>query len=151
MAYCTALVPVVGQSYGAGALARVRETRRVTNRLAFYYSGICLLLLIFGAAPFCAVFSDDAEVVRMAVIYLLITVFGYAGMHITTWTSLMINTIGRPHEVTLINMSRVFLFLIPFCFLGVRFFGFVGLAVGIALGNSASGLLAYHIGRRHLR
>jgi putative MATE family efflux protein len=151
MAYCTALVPLVGQNFGAGEMGRVAETRRVSNRLAIYYSAVCLVLLIFGAAPFCAVFSDDPEVIRLAVMYLLITLLGHVGMHVTTWTSLMINTIGRPYEVTQINLCRVFLFLVPFTVLGVRFFGFAGLAGGIALGNLASGGLAYWIGRRHLR
>jgi Na+-driven multidrug efflux pump len=151
MAYGIALVPFVGHNYGAEAHHRVQETRRISNRLALIYAGIALLILLPAAHPVSSLFSQDAEVVHLSTMYLIIAVFGMAGILVSMWMSQMLNVIGKPRPVMAISLFRVFLFIIPLSLLGSHFFGFYGLAGGIASGNLLSGINAYFTARRQLR
>lgn len=150
MAYGIAVVPLVGQNYGAQAMDRVRETRSISTRFAYFYSATCLVVLVFCAAPLARLFSKDEVVIHFAVLYLMGAALGQSGLNLTNWTSLMINTAGYPREVMLLNLGRVFVFLIPLCIFGTRLFGFIGLVGGITLGNLISGYLAWRLGRRRL-
>jgi putative MATE family efflux protein len=151
MAYGTAIVPFVGHNYGAEAHHRVDETRRISNRFSLLYAGSALIILLPAARPLSALFSHDPLVVNLSTRYLLISVLGMAGILNSMWMSQLLNVIGKPKPVMLINMSRVFLFIAPLSFLGSRFFGFSGLVSGIALGNLLSGLQAVWTVRRQLR
>jgi putative MATE family efflux protein len=151
MAYGTALVPFVGHNYGAEAHHRVDEARVISTRFAFIYAGTALLILLLSARMLSALFSDDPEVVRHSALYLRIAALGMAGVLLSMWMSQLLNVIGRPRPVMIINFSRVFLFIIPLCFLGSHFFGFIGLVAGITLGNLLAGLQAWWIVRRELR
>lgn len=150
-AYGIAIVPFVGHNYGADAHHRVQEARRISIRFALIYAAATLLLLLPTAKLMSSWFSNDPEVVRRSTSYLLISTLGMSGGLISMWMSQLLNVIGKPKPVMTINLCRVFLFLIPLCLLGSRFFGFPGLVAGIALGNLLSGTQAYFTTRRQLR
>jgi len=151
ISYSMAIVPFVGHNYGANALNRVQETRRISTRLAFLYAGITLLLLFPTAHWISSWFSTDPVVIKMSVTYLLFAVLGHAGFHVSTWMSQILNVIGKPKPVLLINLSRVFVFIMPLSFLGSRLFGYTGLVAGLALANLLAGALAYHTTRKQLK
>ncbi len=151
MSYSMAIVPFVGHNFGAEAHDRVWEARRLSIRFALLYAGITLLLLIPAARLISGWFSTDPVVIRLSVTYLLIAVFGHAGLHAGTWMGQLLNVIGRPRPVMIISFSRVFLFIMPLCLLGSRWFGFVGLVAGLALANLLSGLQAWWVVRRQLQ
>jgi len=150
MSYSMALIPFVGHNYGANAHDRVEETRRISTKLAFLYAGVTLLLLLPTVKWISSWFSTDPVVIRMSVTYLLFAALGHAGLHISTWLSQILNVIGKPKPVLLINLSRVFIFIIPFSFLGSRLFGYTGLVAGLAFANLLAGALAYWMTRRQL-
>lgn len=150
MSYSMAIVPFVGHNYGAKALDRVQEARRISIRFALVYAGITLLLLVPTVRLISGWFSSDPVVIRLSVTYLLIAVFGHAGLHASTWMGQLFNVIGRPKPVLIISLSRVFIFIMPLCLLGSHWFGFVGLVGGLALANLAAGGLAYGLTRRQL-
>ncbi|MEI6891225.1 MAG: MATE family efflux transporter [Pontiella sp.] len=145
--YGIAIVPFVGHNFGAKAHDRVRETRRISIRFSFVYAGIALLVLLPLARPISRWFSPDPQVIHLSTTYLIFAVFGMTGGLIGYWMSQMLTVVGRPLPVMIINLSRVFLFIIPLSLFGARHFGFTGLVVGIALGNLLSGTLAYFISR----
>jgi len=57
------------------------------------------------------------------------------------------NVLGKPRLALYINLARLFLFYIPFAYLGGHWFGLKGLLVGIALGNC----MAYVLAKFYLR
>lgn len=150
MAYGTAIVPFVGQNFGAEAHHRVQEVRRISARFALLYSGIAFLLLLPTAKFMSGWFSDDPLIIHLSVVYLVIAVIGHSGVYLSMWLSQLLNVIGRPRPVMGINISRVFLLIIPLTLLGSRLAGFPGLVAGIALGNLLAGALAYFTTRREL-
>ena len=150
ISYGIALVPFVGQNFGAGEHERVQQVRRASNRFALLYSVAVLLILLPSAGFLSSGFSDDPNVVHLSTTYLLIAVLGHAGLHISIWMGQVMNVIGRPGPVMIIGFARVFGFVMPLSLLGSTLFGFSGLVAGIALGNLLSGALAYWLSRRIL-
>ncbi|VGO17114.1 Multidrug export protein MepA [Pontiella desulfatans] len=150
MAYGIAIVPFVGQNYGAEAHHRVEEARHISIRFAFLYAGITVLLLLPMARVASGWFSSDPTVVQLSTTYLLVSVLGMVGGLVSMWMSQLLNVIGRPRPVMAINLVRVFAFIIPLSLLGSRFFGFAGLVAGLALGNLLSGTHAYSTTRKQL-
>ncbi|RKX40189.1 MAG: MATE family efflux transporter [Verrucomicrobia bacterium] len=149
--YGIAIVPFVGQNYGARALDRVQHARRISNRLAFIYAGTTLLLLLPTASFVSGWFSEDATVVRLSTLYLLVATLGHAGVYIANWMSQLLNVMGKPAPVMVINISRVFIYIVPLSLLGSRLFGYTGLVVGLALGNLLGGTQAYLTTRAQFR
>jgi len=150
MAYGTALVPFVGHNYGAAAHSRVQEVRRISTRFALLYSVVAFLLLLPTAKFMSGWFSSDPLIIHLSAVYLIIAVTGHAGVYLSMWLSQMLNVIGKPRPVLGINLSRVFLFIMPLSLLGSRLAGFTGLVTGIAVGNLLAGALAYFVTRRQL-
>jgi len=151
MAYAIAIIPFVGQNYGAAEHGRIQEARRISNRFALLYAGAALLILLPAARPVSKLFSADPEVIRLSTTYLLIAVLGMAGILVSMWMSQFLNVIGKPRPVMVINLTRVFAFVIPLSLLGSTLFGFTGLVAGLTLGNLCSGTLAYFTSRTALR
>ncbi|QBG48007.1 MATE family efflux transporter [Verrucomicrobia bacterium S94] len=151
MAYSMAIVPFVGQNFGANAHDRVQDARRLSTRFAVMYSGITFLLLIVGARWVTGRFSNDPTVLQLSITYLFIAALGHAGLHTTTWLSQILNVIGKPRPVMEVNLTRVFILIMPLCFLGSRYFGFTGLVAGLALANLLSGTHAYFTTRAQLK
>ncbi len=150
IAYGTAIVPFVGHNYGAAAHHRVQEVRRISTRFALLYSVVTFLLLLPTAKLMSGWFSADPIIIHLSAVYLIIAVTGHAGIFISMWMSQLLNVIGKPRPVMIINFVRVFGFVIPLCLLGSRWFGFPGLVAGIAIGNLLSGALAQWMARRVL-
>jgi len=148
--YGIALVPFVGQNYGARAMDRVEAARRITLRFAGLYAGATLLLLLPLATPVSRLFSAEEEVVQQSALYLIVAALGHVGLHCSTWLSQMLNVVGKPRPVMMISLARVFLLVMPLCYWGAKFWGFAGLVGGIAVANLASGVHAYFVSRKRL-
>ncbi|MBN2685318.1 MAG: MATE family efflux transporter [Pontiellaceae bacterium] len=151
IAYGIAIVPFVGQNYGAQAYDRVRTTHRLSIRLAVVYAGISWLILLPLARPLSGLFSSDPGVLHLSTVYLLIATLGHAGFYISNWMSQLLNVVGKPLPVLAINLCRVFLLVVPLCLMGNLLFGFYGLVSGIALGNLLAGVLAHYATHHQLK
>ncbi|MCF7847717.1 MAG: MATE family efflux transporter [Kiritimatiellales bacterium] len=149
--YGIALVPFVGHNHGAEEHHRVQEARRLSTRFALIYSAAALILLLPLARFVSGWFSDDPEIIRLSTIYLLISVLGMTGGLVSMWMSQLLTVIGKPRPVMTINLTRVFLLIMPLSLLGSHLFGFTGLVAGLTLGNLLSGIQAYFITRTQLR
>ncbi|MBN2163228.1 MAG: hypothetical protein JW713_09805, partial [Pontiellaceae bacterium] len=151
ISYGIAIVPFVGHNYGARAFDRIQQARRISNGMAIVYAIITLLLLLPSAGFLSGLFSQEKQVIEMSRHYLIIATLGHAGFYISNWMSQLLNVIAHPIPVMIINLSRVFIFLLPLCLLGCHLFGFRGLLMGIAAGNTLAGLLAYLLTRKQLQ
>ena len=87
---------------------------------------------------------------RLSALYLIIATFGHIGVYLVNWMSQLLTVIGKPRPVMAINLTRVFVFVIPLSLLGSHFFDFTGLVAGLVIGNLLSGVHAYLATRRQL-
>lgn len=145
-----ALVPLVGQNWGAKRYDRVFETRKISIGFGIIYGLIMFAVSLFLAKPVASIFTDDPEIMNLAAIYLWIMVFGMIGLMITNWMSRIFTTIGRPRYTVLLNVAGILLIVIPFAFLGRVIGGYTGILAGVCLGQLIMGLFSVFLAKRKM-
>ena len=135
-----ALLPMIGQNYGAKAWERINQCRRFSMRFA----GAVLLLMatvftIF-APQLSRLFTRDPQVLDIMVTYLSIVSWGLAGVEIHRFGGFFLNGCARPTAAALLNGSRVVVFLIPLTFLAVSFDSLTGIFYARLVSDICSGI-----------
>jgi len=140
MALGMSLTPFVSQNFGAGRGDRVRRAYTVATRFALCYGGLIAVLFFLSARWLASIFSDDPKVATIIVSYIRIISFGYAMMEVHRYSTFVLTGLHRPAAATLLNATRVLVFLIPLSYLGAHFWGVHGvfwgrLATDLAVGS----------------
>jgi putative MATE family efflux protein len=110
--------PVCGFNYGAKLYGRVKRAFWFCVKLSFFVLlGIAALLFVFAPGVISLFRKDDPEVIRIGALSLrmLCAVFPFTGW--VVMCNMMMQTIGKPVEASLLAMSRQGLFLIPLLFI----------------------------------
>ena len=148
IALSTALVPFVGQNWGAANLARVDRARRHANLLAMGWGVVCVCLMISLAGLIARQFGTDAEVVHRIRLFLWIVPLGFALQGICIVSGAFLNAINRPLISAAFGAARVFMFYVPLAWAGCRIGQAAGLFGGMACGDCFAGILALLWARR---
>jgi MATE family, multidrug efflux pump len=151
MAVGTAVVPLIGQNWGAGRFDRVNQVRSLLNKTAVVYGLIVFVLLLPIAGRVAGIFTSDPEVMNYTKWYLWIVMFGSIGLNQYNWTSEALTAAGRPRWVVIINVLGTGVILIPLTVLGARLFGFHGMLAGLCVGQILLGYVSTIVGARELR
>ena len=150
MSLGTALVPVIGQNWGAGRLDRVSRARSLLNRTAVVYGLSMFAIAVPAAGALARIFTAEAEVIDYARWYLWILLPGTIGLNLYNWTSEALNASGKPKWVVIINVGGTLAILIPLTVLGSRIGGYHGMLAGLCGGQLLLGFLATRVGKREL-
>ena len=150
MAVGVAVIPIVGQNWGAGHFERVNRTRTLLNRIAVGFGLVLLGAFLPLARPVSGIFTDVPEVLNYTRWYLWIMMIGVIGLNQLNWTSQALTAAGKSRWVLLLNVGGTVLVLIPFTIFGALVFGFIGMLAGLGLGQLLVGYLATQVGRRQL-
>ena len=140
-AVCSALVPLIGQNWGAELYPRVHQTRLYAYRFALLWGLLANAALYLGAAPIARLFSEDPAVVNQIQHYLHIVPFGYALVGVFQVAEDVLNTIGRPFVSAFQTFIYMFLFYIPLGYLGGIQGDFTGLLWGLVAADVLAGIL----------
>jgi len=140
LALAAAIIPFIGQNYGAGRPDRVRGGYFFSARFSVFYGlGIWALFFVL-AYPIARLFSDDPEVVGYIVWFVRIMPGGYPLLGIGHVTIAAFNSINRPLSAAMINLVRMFFLAVPLSYLGAWLFSVPGIFAGMALANVISGV-----------
>ncbi|MDA1300249.1 MAG: MATE family efflux transporter [Proteobacteria bacterium] len=138
----TAIVPVVGQNWGARKLARVKEAM-TTCYVAGMVWGLFAAVIMWLLAPFfVSVINDDTSLVDAAVLYLYIVPFSIGFMGLINVATNAFNALRKPMPALMISLARLFVVYIPLAFLGGHWFGYAGIFAATALANVIVGIAA---------
>ena len=135
--------PFMGQNLGAGHIDRIR--RAMTESAVFCVAlGLVIAgLLALLAVPLMRLFADDAAVITVGVLYLMIVPWSYAGNGVVMVANAAFNGLGRPGPAVIISSLRVVIVYLPLAYLGGRWFGVEGVFGALLVSNLATGVLAY--------
>lgn len=140
-----AIGPIIGQNYGAGDFARVRQV--LVEALKFI-SGYCLvisLLLSLGQESIVNLFSaknESAHIIRIFCQHIAIT-FIFTG--ITFVVMAFLNNLGYAKYATVLNIAKMTLGTVPFVTIGAIYYGAPGILYGQAFGSVVFGLIALRL------
>ncbi len=140
-----AIGPIIGQNFGAGSFARVRDTLTQSLKLCIAYTSCVAILLALGQETIINIFHaqhESAEIIQVFCQYVAIT-FVFTGF---TFVSMaFLNNLGYAKYATLLNIGKMTLGTIPFVSIGAFYFNAPGILYGQALGNIIFGLLALRL------
>jgi putative MATE family efflux protein len=144
--------PVCGFNYGARLYGRVKKAFWFCVRLSVIIA-VPLAVAGFVFAPrIIALFrKEDLEVIRIGTRSLRLVTLAFPFTGWVLMSNMMLQTIGKPVEASLLAMSRQTLFLIPSLFILTPFFGLLGIQISQPVADIASVLLAIPLTTRVLR
>jgi len=144
MALSSVIIPFIGQNYGAKNFDRIKTASRFVLRFALIWGITVWAFLALFSGGIAWAFSDDLEIQTLIKQFFWIVPFGFGFHGISQLVSGSCNALHRPFHSTIINIMRLFLFLIPLVYLGSQIWGTTGFFIGIALGNLATGTIAWY-------
>jgi Na+-driven multidrug efflux pump len=130
-----ALVPIVGQSWGAGRWDRVTSALAIGSRIGIVVGAGFWLSLMLVAVPLVGVLVHDQSVVSATRSFLFIVPAGYAATGFTVMCNAVLNALDRAVSGTLLEVLRSVGLPIPLAWLLGHWFGFHGVMAGLALGS----------------
>lgn len=145
-----ALLPIVGQNYGARKNERVREAVEKSLKYSLMWGLFVFLAFIAFANPIARAFNNDPEVVSITAKYLYIIPLSYGIFGVGLMMSFSLNAVHRPIMSAMLIALPLFLATVPLAYFGSSFFGMNGFFAGICLGNMAIGAIGYLASRRWL-
>ena len=151
MACSLAVVPIVGQNWGAGQWRRVAQIRHILLRLALVSGFMIFFILLFLARPLSRIFSPDQNVVRYAAIYLYTGSFSLAALSYLNWTNQALNAADKALSSVRTSAVAYLLCITPLAILGAGLGGFVGMVLGLSCGQYLGALWAFWEGTKALR
>ena len=136
-----ALLPMIGQNYGARQWERINQCRRFSMRFAIIML-LVMAVIYFIAAPFCAkmLSPDNIEVQRLMTVYLRIIPWGFAGVEVHRFGGFFLTGCAHPTGAAFLNGSRVVVFLVPLTFLAVCFDSLTGIFYARLVSDICSGI-----------
>ncbi|MDC7235194.1 MAG: MATE family efflux transporter [Spirochaetales bacterium] len=151
MSYSMALIPLVGQNWGAGKTDRVMAIQKKSVRLAFILGAVTFLLQLLLSGFLARIFSSDPQVISHIRLYLIVTGAASGGLCYMTWVNQSLNASGHPLASARLNAVSFILITIPLAIVGSRLAGFKGILGALAAGQLMGALWAHGEGSRIFR
>lgn len=143
MALSIGMGPIIGQNWGAGRMARVKETVKVALIFSVIWSLSSAVIIALLARPIAGLFSADMSVQHYLTLYLWIVPASYWLGHLTHGWSSTFNAIGKPQISSTMLFIKIVVLSIPAMWVGHHLMGVTGVFAAIAAVNCLTGI-AYH-------
>lgn len=135
----------IGQNLGAGKPERIIQAIRLSFRFTLFFQLAVFAVLALFSKLIAAQFSDESSVQSTIVLFMWLVPISYGLSGVVILINVSMNVLGKPRLALYINIVRIFLYYLPFSYLGAHWFGLEGLFVGITLGNIATYFTARYI------
>lgn len=134
--------PILGQNYGAGEGARMREAFTLALKVTAGFTAVAWLVMSVAAYPIAHAMHATGEAERLIVVYCrwLTPLFVFLGALFIA--NAAFNTLGRPKTSMVLNWGRATIGTVPFVMAG----GYMGGAGGVLAGHMIGGIVFGVIG-----
>lgn len=150
MAVGNAIIPIIGQNYGAKKYERVKEAEKIIGIIAVIYGLILSLMVFLIGKPIIHIFTTDSKVVALTHVYLIVIFLGSIGLNLYNWLSEAFNAVGKSILSLTINLIGTLLLLVPSTFIGSRIGGFNGMIIGLGVSQWVLGFITYKLSAIYL-
>ena len=137
------LPPFISQNFGAGFWHRVQQGYQLCGKFVLGWQLLVYIVLAALAIPLAKLFSDEPEVIHIISLFLWIMPLGYGLQGITILTNSSFNALHLPVKAMGLSLVRLFIFYVPFAWLGGFFFGLLGFFAGCVLANACTAGIAW--------
>ncbi len=151
MAMGAALVPFIGQNWGAGHKSRVSQAVKAALIFAMSWGVfVWLVALVFGR-QIASVFNDNPEVIAVVTAYMAIVFPSYTMLGALQTVTNSLNALHKPLRSLVLSLLRMFVLYVPFAFLGSTVWGLTGVWWAGFGANMVAGVIAILWFRHTLR
>lgn len=150
LALSMSLPPFISQNFGAGLLSRVRQAYISSIRFVMIWQAAIYVILILASSYIASSFADDPDVAEVIVLFLLIMPLGHGLSGITILSNSSLNALHKPMQALFLNITRQFVLMLPFAYVGGQLGGIKGLFIGALTANIITGILSFVVLRSRL-
>jgi putative MATE family efflux protein len=137
------LPPFISQNFGADKLQRVKHAYSLCIKFVVLWQLLVFGILVLLSKLIADIFTDEPQVSSTIVLFLMIVPLGYGFQGVTILTNSSFNAMHMPMSALSLNMLRLFVFFVPFSFIGSHWFGLNGLFVAGVVSNVVAGGIAF--------
>jgi putative MATE family efflux protein len=137
------LPPFISQNFGANKLERVGQAYSLCVKFVIVWQLIIFAILALLSGVIANIFTNEPEVAATIVLFLVIVPLGYGLQGVTILTNSSFNAMHMPMSALSLNGMRLFVFFVPFSFLGSYWFDLPGLFWAAVLANLTVGCIAF--------
>ncbi|PKF80590.1 MATE family efflux transporter [Vibrio sp. vnigr-6D03] len=143
MALTSALTPFMAQNFGAKNPTRSFNALFVCMRFSILFQLLIFIMMVPLSMPIASLFSQEQSVRDLLWHYLLVVPFSYGFQGILMVLASGLNALHKPMHAFSWSAMRLFIFTLPFAYIGSEWYQVEGLFIGIAAGNIVGGTLGY--------
>ncbi|MBM7072469.1 MATE family efflux transporter [Shewanella sp. 202IG2-18] len=148
MALSSSLLPFISQNLGAGQPERARQAVKLAIKFIFIFQTVLYIPLFFSAKPIAEIFSSDPQVIKWLSFYVMVLPLAYGPLGIVILFANVLNAYHRPVSSLVINVSRLFLLMLPMAYLGAVVYGVHGLLLALPVTNILMGVACFVLSKR---
>ncbi len=147
-ALSSSLQPFVAQNLGAGQPVRAKQAVKLAVRFVLVFQTLLYIPLFLLADPISGLFSSDPQVLRWLSFYIMVLPAAYGPLGIVIVLANVLNAYHKPLSSLIINVSRLFLLMLPLAYLGAITAGVEGLLLALPVTNLLTGIACFMLSRR---
>jgi Na+-driven multidrug efflux pump len=145
LALSMTLPPFISQNFGAQQMDRVEEAYKSVIKFVMMWQLLVYVILALAAGYIALAFGkDDPEVMQVIKLFIWTLPLGYGLQGIIILSNSSFNAMHKPMSALVLSIVRLFIFYLPFAYLGSIWFGLEGLFVGALIGNIFTAAIAYN-------
>lgn len=137
------LPPFISQNFGANKLERVGQAYSLCVKFVIAWQLIVFAILAVLSSVIANVFTDEPQVASTIILFIMIVPLGYGMQGVTILTNSSFNAMHMPMSALSLNVMRLFVFFVPFSFIGSYWFDLPGLFWAAVIANFSVGCIAY--------
>ena len=142
MGLCQGMQPIMGYNYGEGKIKRMKDTLRLTIRVAVIFMSVGFVVCELFPAQLAAAFTSDEELIRLTVSGLRI---GFAAFPLIGFQIVVTNfflSIGKAGQSIFMSLTRQVIFLMPLLYLLSGWWGLEGVWAAMPASDAAAFVIA---------
>jgi putative MATE family efflux protein len=144
-ALTAALSPYMAQNLGARKFDRAKQALSLSIKFSFLFQ-LAIYPVIYFSAPFIArIFSDDANVIEITILYLRIMPVGICFYGVLIVYNTAFNAAHQSKKTLYVSLCRVFLCYTPMAWVGGLVLDITGLFIGAVVGNGVAALIGWYV------
>ena len=143
MAMSSSMGPFVGQNFGARRFDRIKSALRMCYLFCLSYGLVVTVILVLLGGAISGVFRDDPAVVAVATEFFYIVPVTIGIMSVSMIAGSTFVAYGEPVPSFVLSIFRMFVVLLPLCYLLNWLMGYLGIFIAIAITNGTVGFISF--------
>ena len=143
LALSMTLPPFISQNFGAGKFDRVAFAYKTSLKFILIWQFALYILLISFSAVIANIFASSEGVISVIILFIWILPLGYGLQGIIILSNSSFNALHKPMNALIMSVIRLFIFYVPFAYIGSLYWGINGLFIGALIGNVFTALISY--------